>query len=359
MGKNAGVDYYEALGVNKNASEDEIKKAYHKLALKYHPDKNPNNKQEAEKKFKAVSEAYEVLSDPAKRKIYNQYGEAGLKGEVPVNDGGSFQNTDIGFSGSPGVRTFHFTATDPSKIFAQFFGTSSPFGVDEDGFGSYGGSGFGFRDLGGINRMFGFGKSPRFSSPCGSGDREHPMDVDETPPALEHKFSCSLEELYQGTTKRFSVERTLPDGSTDKKTFEVTVHPGWKKGTKVTFPGEGGVVREYPAEKPADLIFVLDEKPHSVFAREGNDLYMKKKITLTEALLGTKLTIPTLDGRQIPLDIHPVIQPGKKFRVREEGMPIRKKGQPISKGDLYVEIEVTFPTNLTPRQQQLIREAQL
>jgi len=355
-----GANYYEALGVNKNTSEDEIKKAYHKLALKYHPDKNPSNKQEAEKKFKAVSEAYEVLSDPAKRKIYDQYGEAGLKGEVPVNDGGSFQNADFNYSGGPGVRTFHFTASDPSKIFAQFFGTSSPFGVDEDRFG---GSGFGFRGLGGINRMFSFGKSPRFSSPHGSwhqeGDSELPMDVDEAPPAQEHKFSCSLEELYQGTTRKFSVERALADGRTDKKTFEVTVQPGWKKGTKVTYPGEGGVVPGYPSEKPADLIFVVDEKPHSVFTREGNDLYMKKKITLEEALLGTKLSIPTLDGRQIPLDISPVIQPGKKFRVREEGMPIRKKGQPISKGDLYVEIEVTFPTNLTPRQQQLIREAQL
>lgn len=351
-----GKDYYQILGVDHSAGEDELKKAYRKLAMKYHPDKNPTNKEEAEKKFKLVAEAFEVLSDPKKREIYDKFGEEGLKGGVPEpgeaggaagGEGGGFPGGFPGMggfgggSGGSGGRggqtfSFKFTPRDANDIFAQFFGASSPFG---------GGGGF--------HQHF-FGDDSPFSSPSHSPNSSPPRG--HKPPPVEYKYYCTLEELYSGATKKFAVERKLPGNRTEKKQFEVKVLPGWKRGTKVTYPDDGGVIAGFPdPSATADLVFVLDEKPHPVFTREGNDLRMKHTVSLNDALLGTRVNITTLDGRALPLDVPAVVQPGKKLRIKGEGMPVRKGG----KGDLYVEFHVRMPTALTPQQQELVKQARL
>lgn len=342
-----GKDYYQILGVDRNASDDDLKKAYRKLAMKYHPDKNPTNKEEAEKKFKLVAEAFEVLSDPKKRQIYDKFGEEGLKGGIPEPGEGGEGGAEFpggfpgmgGFGGRGGQTfKFKFTPRDANDIFAQFFGASSPFGGGDGGF---------------FHQRF-FGDDSPFSSPShsptSSPTRGH------KPPPVEYKYYCTLEELYSGATKKFAVERKLPGNRTEKKQFEVQVLPGWKRGTKVTYPDDGGVIAGFPDPSAlADLVFVLDEKPHPTFTREGNDLKMKHVLSLNDALLGTRVNIKTLDGRTLPLDVPAVVQPGKKLRIKGEGMPVRKGG----KGDLYVEFAVQLPTSLTPQQTELVRQARL
>jgi len=336
-----GKDYYGTLGLSKTATEDDIKKAYRKLAMKYHPDKNPNDAEAAEKKFKLVSEAYEVLSDPEKRKIYDKYGEEGLKGEVPTEGGGGMPG------GFPGGAKYTFHSSNANDIFRQFFGASSPF--------EFGG---------GEGMPFQFGG---FDSPHSSPSHSGPSSPSRERPVVEYQYYVPLEDIYKGCHKKFNVDRRLPDGSTDKKLFEFDVLPGWKKGTKVTFEEEGGVAQGFPRDtrarkrrktphQQADLVFMMEEKPHSTFTRDGNDLKAKLSVTLTEALLGARKTITTLDGRSIPVEVPPCMQPGKRLKVSGEGIPIRKKGAPADKGDLYLEIQVQFPKVLTPQQQQAVRD---
>eukprot|EP01006_Ploeotia_vitrea_P067523 TRINITY_DN97549_c0_g1_i1.p1 TRINITY_DN97549_c0_g1~~TRINITY_DN97549_c0_g1_i1.p1 ORF type:complete len:336 (-),score=45.73 TRINITY_DN97549_c0_g1_i1:281-1288(-) len=334
-----GKDYYQILAISKDASDADIKKAYRKLALKYHPDKNPDNKAEAEKKFKLVTEAYEVLSDAEKRKIYDKYGEEGLQGGIPEGGMGGMPG------GMPGGFKFKtsgggggFQGSDPFDIFKQFFGSSSPFD---------GGSGF---------MRFSSADDSPFSSPSNS---PHVSPTRGKPPPVECKYYCTLEEIFKGTHKKFNVDRVLPGKKKDKKLFEFDVLPGWKRGTKVTYGNDGGCIDGYPEMLQADLVFVLDEKPHPTFSRDSNDLKMKHKITLTEALLGCKVEITGLDGKKIPVEVPPVVQPGKRLRVKEEGMPIRKQGQVVGRGDLYIEFDVKFPTTLSSKQIELLKQANL
>eukprot|EP00668_Euglena_longa_P034363 GGOE01044163.1.p2 GENE.GGOE01044163.1~~GGOE01044163.1.p2 ORF type:complete len:330 (-),score=119.69 GGOE01044163.1:263-1252(-) len=328
-----GKDYYATLGISKDATEEEIKKAYRKLAMKYHPDKNPDDAEAAEKKFKLVSEAYEVLSDPEKRKVYDKYGEEGLKGGIPAGA----ETGAGGFPGAGGAK-FTFHSSDPRDIFRQFFGGSSPF------------------DLGGENVAFQFGG---FDSPFSSPSHSPNTSPSRERPVVEFQYFVALEDIYKGCHKKFNVDRRMPDGSTDKKLFEFDVLPGWKKGTKVTFENEGGAAQGFPPNVKADLVFVLEEKPHPTFTRDSNDLRAKLELSLSEALLGTKRSLQTLDGRSLPIEVPACIQPGKRLRVTGEGMPIRKKGAMADKGDLYLEIGVRFPKSLTPQQQDLVRQLNL
>eukprot|EP00999_Lentomonas_sp_LEN2_P002241 NODE_353_length_1603_cov_14.495935_g321_i0.p1 GENE.NODE_353_length_1603_cov_14.495935_g321_i0~~NODE_353_length_1603_cov_14.495935_g321_i0.p1 ORF type:complete len:344 (+),score=73.40 NODE_353_length_1603_cov_14.495935_g321_i0:89-1120(+) len=338
-----GKDYYQILGVAKDADEDAIKKAYRKLALKYHPDRNPDNKEEADKKFKLVGEAYEVLSDEKKRKLYDRFGEEGLKqgiseeaAEAGMGGAGAmpegFHQFFASQGGGPG-HTFRFQSHDPFDIFASVFGDNSPFG---------GGGGF---------RRFHTGEDSPFSSPDNS-PRGFGMGK---PPAVEYKYYCTLEEIYKGCHKKFNVERQLPGGKSDKKLFEFDVLPGWKKGTKVTFENDGGLVKG-GGQQPADLVFVLDEKPHPVFKRQGTDLVMTKKLTLGESLLGTKVQIETLDGRSFPIETPAPCHPGKRLKISDEGMPVRKGGKVVSKGALFIEYAVEFPQKLSEEQKELIKK---
>lgn len=339
-----GVDYYKVLQVDRSAKDDDLKKAYRKLAMKWHPDKNPNSKKEAEAKFKTISEAYDVLSDPQKRAIYDQYGEEGLKGQMPPPGAG-------GFSGMPtdgGSTTFRFNPRNADDIFSEFFGFSSPFGGMGDMGGSRSGPGGQFS-----RSMFGDDIFSQFRGGGGGGEGSASM-----PPrkgaAIERTLPCSLEDLYKGTTKKMKISRDATDATGRSTTVEeiltIEIKPGWKKGTKITFPEKGN---EQRGVIPSDLIFIIDEKPHAVFKRDGNDLVATQKISLAEALTGYSAQITTLDGRTLTVPISSVISPTYEEVVKGEGMPIPK--EPSKKGNLRVKFNIKFPTRLTSEQKSGIK----
>jgi DnaJ family protein B protein 4 len=317
-----GKDYYASLGVSRSVDDNELKKAYRKLALKYHPDKNPGNK-EAETKFKEVSEAFEVLSDPEKRKIYDQFGEEGLKGGGPTGAGG--------FGGG----AYHFT--DPGDLFAQFFGNAHPFGSSFFGGGGYGDDDAGF---GG-----GFGRSS-------FGRRHH---APEKQPEVVKEVQVGLEDLFKGTTKKFNVSRQVlnPDGRTtrqESKVLQFEVKPGWKAGTKVRFEGEGD---QAPGTLPSDMVFVIKEKPHPRFKRDGNNLVFTADVPLVQALTGFDVDVETLDGRRLSIPIREIVTPSSTKVVLGEGMPVKDSG---ARGDLHIKFNVRFPASLTDDQKRALRQ---
>uniref|UniRef100_A0A7N0SWM6 J domain-containing protein n=1 Tax=Kalanchoe fedtschenkoi TaxID=63787 RepID=A0A7N0SWM6_KALFE len=344
-----GVDYYKVLQVDKNASDDDLKKAYRKLAMKWHPDKNPNNKKDAEAKFKQISEAYEVLSDPQKRAVYDQYGEEGLKGQVPPPEAAGPGGGATYFQTGDGPTMFRFNPRNADDIFAEFFGVSSPFGGMGGGMngmrGGVGGGGGGQRFS---SSMFG---DDIFSS---FGDARAASQEPRKAPPIENKLPCSLEELYKGTTKKMKISRQIADPSGKTMPVEeiltIEVKPGWKKGTKITFSEKGN---EQPGVIPSDLVFVIDEKPHSVFTRDGNDLVVTKRISLADALAGYTVNLTTLDGRSLSIPIDRVIHPGYEHVVPREGMPIPK--DPSRRGDLRIKFDIKFPTRLSPEQKSGIK----
>ncbi|KAA8517407.1 hypothetical protein F0562_017700 [Nyssa sinensis] len=335
-----GVDYYKVLQVDRNAKDDELKKAYRKLAMKWHPDKNPNNKKGAEAKFKQISEAYDVLSDPQKRAVYDQYGEEGLKGQVPPPGAGGFGGTSEG----GGPTMFRFNPRSADDIFSEFFGFPSPFG----GMGDMGGT---RSSASGFPRsMFG---DDIFTSLRGGGG-EGSGNVPRKGAAIERTLPCSLEDLYKGTNKKMKISRDVIDSSGRPTTVEeiltIEIKPGWKKGTKITFPEKGN---EQRGVIPSDLIFIIDEKPHSVFKRDGNDLIVTQKICLVEALTGYTAQLTTLDGRNLTIPINSIISPTYEEVVKGEGMPIPK--EPSRKGNLRIKFNVKFPTRLTSEQKNGIK----
>ncbi|XP_022976178.1 dnaJ homolog subfamily B member 4 [Cucurbita maxima] len=332
-----GVDYYNILKVNRNANDDDLKKAYRRLAMKWHPDKNPNSKKEAETKFKQISEAYEVLSDPQKKAIYDQYGEEGLK-DIPPPSSGSFP-----FGNGSGGGSSGFNPRNAEDIFAEFFG-SSPFG-----FGSSGpGKSMRYQSEGGV--FGGFGGSENLF-------RTYSENVTpKKPPPVESKLPCTLEELYSGSTRKMKISRTVVDANgrrvPETEILTIDVKPGWKKGTKITFPDKGN---EQPNQLPADLVFVIDEKPHDVFKRDGNDIIMNHKVTLAEALGGTTVNLTTLDGRNLSIPVIDIVSPGYELTITREGMPIVR--EPGNRGDLKIKFEVKFPTRLTHEQRAGLKRA--
>ncbi|KAG0362197.1 hypothetical protein BC939DRAFT_488358 [Gamsiella multidivaricata] len=365
-----GADYYAILGVSKDADDSQIKKAYRKLALKYHPDKN--TAEEAKKKFHDISEAYEVLSDKDKRAIYDQYGEEGLKGGAgpggpeggfPGGAGGFPGGFSGGFPGGGSGRTFTFTSggpgggsggfrpTDAEDIFKQFFAsfgggaggaTAESMGDDND-MGGYGGASMRGMPMGDMGGMGGRGRPRR------------PQAAPEQPPPLERPLAVSLEDLQKGVTKRLKVTRKVSSGSgrTPDKILSIDVKPGWKAGTKVKFPREGD---EFPNGGIQDIVFTLEEKPHPIFRREGNDLMMNLELTLLEALTGFSKAVKTLDGKTLPVSASSsrIISPGQEERFPGEGMPISKK--PGQKGDLIVKYVVKFPASLTTAQRDGLKK---
>jgi DnaJ family protein B protein 4 len=352
--------YYEVLGVSKSATAEDIRKAYKKLAIKWHPDKNIDNAEVAKKKFQEVSEAYEVLSDEEKRKVYDMYGEDGLKGgmgdSASAGFPGGFPGGGFTFrsSGGPtGGSTFH----DPSFIFQQFFGTSNPFeaeGADFGGGGMGGGMGGGhpFASLFGA----GMGGAGHPFASMGGGGRGASRSPQKDK-AVEREFSLTLEELYKGGfTKKLQITRSITDSngirSEEKKVLEIPIKAGWKEGTKITFENMGD---QTPYNIPADVVLVLKEKPHPIFRRDGADLIMKADVNLDDALAGTIINVKTLDGSSFGVKVPAVISPTYVHTITGKGMP--KAKEPGSFGDLKIQFNVKFPRHLSLAQQDAVKTA--
>jgi len=340
-----GKDYYGILGVGKDAGQEDIKKAYRKAALKWHPDKNQDKKEEAEEKFKDIAEAYDVLSDPEKKTIYDQYGEEGLKGGgAPGAAGGSGGYSEGG--PGPGGPGFHYEFRgDPNDIFARFFKDSfqrsssfgeSPFEDMGGLFGRMGGmGGMGMPGMQGMPGMPGMPGMGMQGGMGGMGQRPATFDL-----------QCSLEELFNGTTKKMKVKRQSKTLQRDAEAvLEVVVKPGWKAGTKVTFGGEGDEIAS--SGKAQDIIFVIREKKHSIFTREGSNLLHYRKIPLVDALTGFKVDVPMLDSseRVLRVNVRDMVTPTYTKVVKGEGMPCSKS--PSEKGDLIITFDIVYPKTLS------------
>jgi len=355
-------DYYEVLGVSKTATKDEIKKGYRKLAVQYHPDKNPGDK-EAENKFKEATEAYEILSDEQKRKIYDQYGFAGLEG-----------------MGGGGGSGYSHAYTDFSDLFGGGFGD-----IFENLFG---GSGFGgssrTRRSG---RSSGQGESLRYDLEISFKDAVYGV---VTELSFQHKEAC---ESCHGTggakgasrktcptcqgmgeVRRsagfFSVSQPCPScsgagtvidnpcptcggkGTQQKRCkIKVTIPAGVDNGKRLTVSGQGDAGTN--GGQPGDLIIVLHVKNHKYFERSGQDLYCAVPISVTQAVLGAEIFITTLDDRKIKLKIPAGTQHGKLLRLKEEGVPYANSSR---KGDLYIKLLVKVPTKISTKAKSLYEE---
>ncbi|PSS07868.1 DnaJ subfamily B member like [Actinidia chinensis var. chinensis] len=321
-----GVDYYNILKVNRNASDDDLKKAYRRLAMIWHPDKNPSSKREAEAKFKQISESYDVLSDPQKRQIYDLYGEEALKsGQVPPPPSAARGGAAAAHHHQHPNPSFRFNPRDAEDIYAELFGGDS---------GAASSRSRTFRD--------GY-----FGNSASAAPRKAA--------AVENTLPCSLEELYKGAKKKMKISRTIADSSGKIRNVEeiltIEIRPGWKKGTKITFPEKGN---QEPGVIPADLIFVIDEKPHAVYTRDGNDLVVNLEISLLEALTGKTVELTTLDGRSLLIPLTEIVKPGHEVVVSNEGMPISK--EPRNKGNLRIKFDVKYPSRLTTEQKSDLRK---
>ncbi|MGB9673281.1 MAG: DnaJ C-terminal domain-containing protein [Anaerolineales bacterium] len=309
-------DYYQILGVNKDASEADIKKAYRKLARKYHPDVNPGDKS-AEEKFKEINEAYEVLSDPEKRQKYDRFGAQWRQYE---RSGGRPEDFDWSqWSARPGGGGTYTRTVSPEE-FEQMFG------------GGLGGFSDFFETLfGGMGRATTspFGRQTRRTSATKPRDMEYPVQI-------------SLEEAFYGTTRSLQFE--------DGRRIEARIPAGVKTGSKVRLSGQGA---PNARGERGDLYLTIEVLPHPLFERDGDDLKTKADIDLYTALLGGKINVKTID-KTVELTIPPETQNGKVIRLRGLGMPNVK--DPTQRGNLYVTVNVQLPTHLTQEEKRLIEQ---
>lgn len=309
----AQKDYYKILGIDKNASQEDIKKAYRKLAMKYHPDHSSGSK-ENEEKFKEISEAYAVLSDPEKRKQYDTFGAEDFRQRYTQED--IFRDVDLG------------------DILREFgFGGSSFFS-----FGGRGKSGgrtqFSFDPV----SMFGFGGAGAGQQKAGA--RMKGQDV-------EYELPLTLREIATGTTKTVTLQ--TPSGRT--QTLTVKIPKGLISGKKIRLAGKG---EPSPYGGPAGDLFIrskIVEDP--VFSADEYDLYVNREIKLTEALLGTTITVPTIDGKQLNMKIPPGTGSKSKLRIPGRGLPRMRGG---GKGDMYVVVNVKLPKKLNKKQKELVEQ---
>ncbi len=308
-------DYYGVLGVPKNANEKDIKNAYRKLARKHHPDMNPGDKS-AEEKFKELNEAYEVLSDPEKRKLYDQFGS-----EYKTFQQGGGQADDFWrqWAGrQPGQ--YHYTTRDIGDLFGQDSPFSDFFQQLFGGGAGYGGGGY--SDL--------FGGASRRQRPRRGQDYEQPVEI-------------TLDEAYRGTT------RILQIGN---QRIEVNIPAGADTGTRVRVAGKGA---PGAADGPAgDLFLHIQVLPHAQFQRHGEDLETVVPLDLYTAILGGEIAVPTPAGRSVMLRVPPETQNGAKFRLRGQGMPVLNRLK--ERGDLYAVVEVKLPAQLTTQERELFTQ---
>jgi len=341
-------DYYDVLGVPKNASDDELKKAYRKLAMKYHPDRNPDSK-EAESKFKEAKEAYEALSDPQKREAYDRFGHAGV-------------DPNSGFAGGPGFGGF-------ADVFGDIFG---------DIFG-------GARQGGGRAGVY-RGADLRYAMEITLEQAARGYTTEIRVPSWEGCETCKGSGAKPGTSPKpcstcngqgavrvqqgfFSIQQTCPvchgsgkvipepctscDGVgrvKKNKTLEVRIPAGIDDGMRIRSAGNGEPgLNNGP---PGDLYVEIRVKEHPVFQRDGDDLHCEVPIGITTAALGGRIEVPTLDGKA-EIELPEGTQSGKQFRLRGKGIKGLRSSYP---GDLYAHIVVETPVRLTDHQKKLLRE---
>jgi len=305
-------DYYKILGIEKTASAEEIKKAYRKLALKWHPDKNPNNKA-AEDKFKKISEAYAVLSDIQKRKDYDMYGSADQFRQ-------RYTQEDI------------FRGFDLNDILRGF------------GFGDLGGKGTKtFRTSRGGG--YTFTQNDSFSD-IFEGERQRFSRMPQKGQDFEYNLSITLEESVLGAEKKLSLQK---EDSIEEISFKIP--PGINSGKKLRLTGKGSPGVD--GGTPGDLYLFINILPHPIFARDGHDLYIEKAISFTQAILGTSIDVPTLDGATKRIKISPGTQNNTKIRMKGFGVPGLKG---TDKGDQFVKITIEVPKRLNEKQLQLVRK---
>jgi len=388
-------DYYGALGVKKNASEEEIRKAFRKLARKYHPDVNPGDKS-AEEKFKAISEANDVLSDPKKRKIYDQLGfysdnidpaaaEAYARGG-PTGAGGfgGFPGGQAGQGGGGGQGAqFDFGGFDFSDMF-EGAGRGRRAGGDSGSFrdifsGIFGGRGgapaqegpepgtdleyqvnvpFWTAIRGGVMRLNitrrdictncggkGFIEQPGKCPQCnGTGQ------ITQTGGRMKFNVTCPR---CHGTGKNISTCPTCHGEGTVERTepLEIRIKPGTRDGQRIRIPGKGNAGPG--GGPPGDLYVIIRTGDHPIFHREGDDIHITVPVSATEAALGSKIEVPTIDGRAL-LKIPPGTQSGQKLRLREKGVPsATREGK---RGDEIVDVKVTVPMPRDEKTKELLRE---
>lgn len=343
--KSDSTRYYEILGVPKNASPEDLKKAYKKAAIKNHPDKGGDPE-----KFKELAQAYEVLSDPEKREIYDQYGEDALK---------------EGMGGGGGMH-------DPFDIFQSFFG-GSPFGGAGSSRGRRQRRGedvvhplkVSLEDLfGGTTKKLSLSRNVICSKCSGKGSKSGAsakcsgcqgtgmkVTVRQLGPAMIQQMQHACNEC-KGTGETISDkdrcsqckgEKVVPE----KKLLEVVVEKGMNHGQKITFPGEAD---EAPDTVSGDIVFVLQQKEHPKFKRKHDDLFVEHTLSLTEALCGFQFVLTHLDGRQLLIKSKPgeVIKPDQYKAIDDEGMPMYQR--PFMRGKLYIHFTVEFPESLSPDQ---------
>ncbi|MGY2765870.1 DnaJ C-terminal domain-containing protein [Thermostichus sp. MS-CIW-26] len=301
-------DYYKILGVSKTATADEVKQAYRRLARKYHPDVNPNDKT-AEEKFKDINEAYEVLSDPSKRRQYDQFGQYYQQG---------------GFRSSRDAYTY----------------SSSPFSQD------FGGSGFGgsgvdfsqfddFQDF--IDQLLGRVRSQTTDRSSGFSGSTGNTSYD-----AEATIQISIPEAFEGGKRRLRVG--------GDRVLEVNIPPGITPGKRIRLRGQG---HPNPNGGAGDLYLKIELKDHPFYRLEGFDVYCDLPISPSEAVLGAQVEVPTLDG-VVKLRIPPGMQPGRKLRLAERGFP-KGNGE---RGDFYVVVQIHLPTQISEEERELYERLQ-
>jgi curved DNA-binding protein len=299
-------DYYKTLSVEKSASEEDIKKAYRKLAMKYHPDRNPGNKQ-AEEKFKKLSEAYAVLSDVEKRKQYDSYGSDAFRQRYSQED--IFKDFDF----SDILKEFGFDPGGKGRSRTFTFGR--------------GGGGDPFADL--------------FGGAQGYG-RQMPAKGQD----YEYNLSITLEESVFGAEKKLTLQK-----EDHVEEINIKIPPGISSGKKLRLAGKGSP--GHNRAQPGDLFLNINILPHPLFARDGADIYVEKTVQYSQAALGATIDIPTLDGTTKRIKIPAGTQNHTKIRMKGYGVPIMKDG---GKGDQFVKISVSVPKKLTDRQLQLVKK---
>lgn len=314
-------DYYKLLGVSRNATDEEIKKAFRKLARQYHPDV-AKDKKTAESKFKEVNEAYEVLGDPKKRKKYDELGVHWKQGggfRPPPEWERGFRGT--GGSGQEGDFEFHFGGTGFSDFFERFFGG------------------------GGGSRS---GRGSPFGGRAGAGEKFHRREaLDQAGSDVEGDLLVTLHEVLEGSVRSVSLKHVDPkSGQTETRTFRVRIPAGVQEGQVIRVPGKGG---EGLGNGPAgDLYLHVRLAQHSDLRVRGTDLYHDLELAPWEAVLGSTVSVPTLDG-SVSLKVSPGAIPGQKLRVRGKGLP---KGDG-TRGDLYAVIALQIPAQVTAEERAL------